>query len=187
MALTAPRLVALDIQQRPVFNVEWHPELMKYAAAYTTAAQSAAGRVTPCMLAAIVERESGGQNIYQAGIAHGPGCGVGLTQITFGVDWSDPAHPVYPKYGDLFDPAINLKVAAVEFLAPLLGQFPDNHRAAFAAYNAGAGAVSRALAQGKDPDSVTARGDYGSDVFFHWVNFVAVSLGESVDWSAWQR
>lgn len=39
-----------------------------------------------------------------------------------------------------------------------------NMKAALAAYNAGAGNVRRAIAAGKDPDSVTTKGDYASDV-----------------------
>lgn len=174
-----------DSKLLPAFNVPWHPALMKFGAAYTAASRATNGLVSPCMLAAIVERETGGQNIFQIGVPHGDGCGVGLTQITYGVNWSSPDHPTYPNYGDLFDPMINLKVAAVEFLAPLMRQFSDNRRAAFAAYNAGAGPVSNAIGQGKDPDSVTTRGDYGQDIFFHWINFAAVSLKESADWSTW--
>ena len=56
------------------------------------------------MLAAIVCRETGGQNILQIGMAPGPGCGVGLTQITSGVDWSVASAPTYPGYGPLLDP-----------------------------------------------------------------------------------
>src|SRR6188508_48639 len=41
-------------------------------------------------------------------------------------------------------------------------------RAAVAAYNAGAGGVTRALQAGQTPDSATTGGDYGADVLSRW-------------------
>ena len=81
--------------------------------------QARAAGVPPCALAAIVMRESGGKNIMQVGVPPGPGCGVGLTQITYGVDWSSPANPTYALNGvtySLMDPSSNLYVAAKGFL-----------------------------------------------------------------------
>jgi hypothetical protein len=158
---------------------------MQYAAQYDQAAQETAC-VDPCMLAAIVNRESGGQNILQEGVPAGPGCGVGLCQITYGVDWETLTAPTYPGYGSLFDPLVNLRVAATAFLQPTLEQFPYNHIAAFAAYNLGVGGVQQELAQGLSPDAYTTDNDYGRDVFTDWINFVAASCGYTVDWSSWK-
>lgn len=164
---------------RPTFQVAGHPELMRYSHNFTRAA-SGTSQVDPCMLAAIVHRESGGQNVLQFGLPPGPGCGVGLCQITAGVDWSNTMTPVYPGFGLLLDIDVNLRVAAVAFLDPLLQQFQGNHLAAFAAYNAGAGAVQTALRAGRSPDSVTTGGYYGSDVMATWLSFVATSLSLQV-------
>jgi hypothetical protein len=137
------------------------------------------------MLAAIVQRESGGQNIFQEGIPAGPGCGVGLCQITYGVNWADPSFPLY-NGENLLDPLANLRIAASVFLEPALEQFPFNHIAAFAAYNLGIGGVQEEIAQGLDPDALTTGNDYGHDVFANWINFVAASCGYTVDWSTWK-
>jgi soluble lytic murein transglycosylase-like protein len=180
--LSVTEIAARATSQRPAFNVPWRPALQQYAAAYQNAAAGTRG-VDPCMLAAIVARESGGQNILQIGLAPGPGCGVGLCQITSGVDWSVSSAPTYPNYGPLLDPNINLQVAAHEFLDPLLQMFPNNHIAVFAAYNVGGGAVKKEVAAGLSPDAWTTGHDYGTAVFSDWINFVAASLGVNVDWA----
>ena len=177
--------VAIAAQkQRPAFNVPWHPELMQYAASFRNAAAQTHA-VDACMLAAIVLRESGGQNILQHGMQPGPDCGVGLCQITYNVDWTNIAAPAYPGYGSLLDPDTNVRVAASVFLDPLLGIFPGNHVAAFAAYNCGPNPVEQALKAGRSPDSVTTGQNYGSDVFKSWINFAAASMGLQVDWSGY--
>ncbi len=94
-----------------------HPELMKYQNDIQYAADQAS--IPACLLAAIVWRESGGQNIYQIGVPHGPGCGVGLTQITAGVDWSNPDDPTFQGY-HLMTPSDNLYVSANFFLKGLV-------------------------------------------------------------------
>lgn len=180
--LPVPEVAARGAHQRPAFNVTWRPALMQYTAAYTRAAREAS-LVQPCMLAAIVARETGGQNILQIGLPPGPGCGVGLTQITSNVDWSVLSTPTYPGYGPLLDAHINLLVCAVEFLDPLLRTFPDAHVAAFAAYNAGPGAVRAAQGRGLSPDAWTTGHDYGAAVFESWINFTAASLGVTADWA----
>ena len=177
-ALSQAELAARAKAQRPAFQVPAHPELMRYTQHFTNAAANSQ-QVDPCMLAAIVHRESGGQNVLQYGMQPGPGCGVGLCQITAGVDWSNLSTPVYPGFGLLLDVDVNLRVAAIAFLDPLLKQFSGNHLAAFAAYNAGAGAVQNALQAGRSPDTVTTGGNYGSDVMSTWLSFVATSLGAS--------
>ena len=111
------QIADLDANKKPAFNVSWHPALMAYASQYTVAAQKTA-QVTPCMLAAIANRETGGTNELQIGVPPGPGCGVGITQITAGVDWSNVNDPVYPGYGSLMDTQVNLTVCAVVFLEP---------------------------------------------------------------------
>jgi hypothetical protein len=135
------------------------------------------------MPAAVVQRESGGQNILQEGMPPGAGCGVGLCQITYGVNWASPSSPCFPGFGDLFNPLINLRVAATQFLQPALEQFPYNHIAAFAAYNLGISAVQQEIAEGLDPDARTAGSNYGYDVFTNWINFTAASCGYTADWS----
>jgi len=182
------QIAQIDSTNKPAFNVPWHPALMAYAAQYTAAAQATA-QVTPCMLAAIVNRETGGQNELQIGVAPGPGCGVGLTQITAGVDWSNINAPAYPGYGSLMDTQINLKVCAEVFLEPLLQQFAGDHQSAFAAYNVGAGNVQQELAEGLSPDAWTTGANYGQSVFRDWIDFVAASSGidvSDVDWTTWR-
>lgn len=178
--LSPQEMTTLARQQRPAFNDTDYPHLMQYASIFS-AAVAGTQFVDPCMLAAIVEQESGGQNILQNGMKAGdPDCGVGLCQITYGVDWSNTSNPTYPGYGSLFDPATNLKVAAHAFLDPVLGQFPGNYVAAFAAYNAGASAVKSALAAGRSPDSATTGGNYGTTVYNLYVKFLTQSLGSTV-------
>jgi hypothetical protein len=75
MVLTASQIATKGAQLRPALNVPWRPALQAYAAQYSAAAE-ATDLVQPCMLAAIVARETAA------------GCGVGLTQITSGVDWT---------------------------------------------------------------------------------------------------
>jgi hypothetical protein len=182
MLLSVQDVAAKGAQLRPDFKISWRPALAAYAAHYSLAAKATA-HVQPCMLAAIVCRETGGQNILQIGIPPGPGCGVGLTQITSGVDWSVSSTPSYPGYGPLLDAQTNLRVCATEFLEPLLDMFPDNHLAAFAAYNVGAGNVQAELKDGLSPDAWTTGHDYGTAVFESWINFTAASCGDNADWA----
>lgn len=184
--LTVQEIAALALARKPAFRVPWHPALMKYALLYTEAVVGCK-LADPCMLAAIVARESGGQNILQHGVPPGDGCGVGICQITYGVQWIDVLNPVYPGVpGSLLDPRTNLYVAAHFFLEPTLERFPDNHVAAFAAYNLGSNAVDKELAQGISPDAWTTGNNYGASVFTDWINFVAASLGHNVDWAHWK-
>ena len=64
--------------------------------------------------------------------------------------------------------------------------FPDNHLAAFAAYNVGAGNVEQELKQGISSDAWTTGHDYGMLVFESWINFTAASCGDNVDWANYQ-
>ncbi|MGA8574165.1 MAG: transglycosylase SLT domain-containing protein [Candidatus Cybelea sp.] len=166
------------------FKSAAHPELMKYRNDIQYAADQAA--IPSCFLAAIVWRESGGQNIYQIGMPHGPGCGVGLTQITAGVDWSNPSDPTYQGY-HLMTPSDNLLVSATYFLKGLVQNAENaetNNAQAFSAscrgqvvfaaacgYNAGWGAVSSAMQQGVDADTKTTNG-YGADVLAKYTALV---------------
>lgn len=151
--------------------------------------ESEIAKVPPCLLAAIVARETGGRNIFQTGMPKGPGCGVGLTQITAGVCWDEVDNPRFQGY-PLLNQADNLYVAAAYFIAPLIAsaaraQREDPHAfavsckgqiayAVAAGYNAGWGAVQRALARGVDCDAYTTNG-YAEDVFQKYVSFVEAS------------
>ncbi len=185
--LTVNQIAAAGAARKPAFASHAYPALLRYAPLYTDAARHTAN-VEPCMLAAIVERETGGRNIFQIGMPHSDGCGVGLTQITYGVDWTHPDAPTYSGYSEsLLDPLTNLTVAAVVFLQPLLAEFAGSHLDAFAGFNEGDSAVRRALARGVDPDSTTTGGDYGISVFRSWINFTADALGVNVDWASYRR
>jgi hypothetical protein len=183
--LTVQQIAALAQAKKPVFRVPWHPALMQYTSLYTEAVKGCT-LADPCMLAAIVARESGGRNVLQDGMAPGPGCGVGICQVTAGVSWSltDPSWPGIP--GSLLDPKTNLHVATHFFLEPALERFPNNHVAAFAAYNLGSSGVSTELAEGLSPDAWTTGDNYGASVFTDWINFSAVSLGHDVEWTSYK-
>lgn len=169
------------------FNAPSHPALMAYQ--HDINGEAEVAKIPPCLLAAIVWRESGGQNILQEGMSPGPGCGVGLTQITASVDWSNPSKPVFQGY-DLLNAADNLYVAAAFFLAPLITQAtraqrdqPDAFAAACkgqiiyavaAGYNAGWGAVTDAMFRLTDVDANTTNG-YATDTLAKYEALVAES------------
>jgi len=163
-------------KERPSFKVPGLPELMRYAALYDQAAKETAA-VDPCMLAAIVNRESRRRSRRD---------GVGLCAISSGLERSRSGSPNYPGFGDPLDPLTNLRIAATDFLQPALEQFPYNHIAAFAAYNIGIDAVLQEIAQGLDPDERTTGANYGHAVFADWINFAATSRGYTADWSTWK-
>src|SRR2546423_3446117 len=186
MLKTVWEIAALAAEKKPKFNVPWRKTLQKYADLYSTAVDGSK-LVQPCMLAAITQRESAGLNIFQRGIPPGKGCGVGLTQISYGVIWLDLANPTYPGVaGFLLDPLTNLSVSAKYFLEPALETFPNDHVAAFASYNLGIFAVQSELNQGISPDTYTTGSDYGIAVFTDWINFSAASMGIDVAWSQYK-
>lgn len=145
--------------------------------------------VAPCLLGAIVKRESGGSNMFQIGMPRGPGCGCGLCQITYAVDWANLDAPTYGGL-PLMDPVSNLHVAAISFLVPLYhsavkaqSERPHSFEvschgqlayAMAAGYNAGWGAVEEAMSEGVDADSKTTNG-YASDVFSTFCAYLAES------------
>jgi hypothetical protein len=146
-----------------------NPAIDKYRQAINTQANVTA--VPPCALAAIVENESNGRNIFQEGVAAGDGCGVGLCQITYAVNWSDLNAPSYNGH-PLLVPSANLYVAGRYFLRPAIDAAIalrlDPARAgwmqtisaqllyfAFAAYNLGPEAVADLVTQRIDPDEKT--------------------------------
>ncbi len=180
--LTPAQVVAMAARLHPAFNVPQKPLLQRYRLQMAAAAK-ATKLVDACMLGAIVDRESGGRNVFQEGVAPGPGAGVGLCQITYGVDWSSVSTPVYPGFGRLLDPLVNLRVAAIAFLEPALATFPGNIIAAFAAYNLGIGGVQNEIAEGLHPDARTTGGNYGSDCLHRYVNFAAASMLVDVRWN----
>ena len=136
-------------------------------------AEATIAKVPPCALAAIVDNESGGENELQQGMSPGPGTGVGVCQITAGVDWSNYAHPTYEGY-DLWNVADNLYVAAAFFLAPAIqsalrlqrddptgfARFGDGQVLFYAAagYNEGWSAVMKRYNAGQNPDDMTTDG-----------------------------
>ena len=152
--------------------------------------------VPPCFLAAIVKRETGGLNILQIGVTPGPGCGVGLCQITYDVNWDDPSRPTFSGANGreyvLQSVPDNLACAVVEFLTPLVGQMEGLRSASptlygqcaagqilcgvAAGYNAGYTAVANAVANAQQVDTVTENGNYASDVFRHYLNFAVASV-----------
>jgi hypothetical protein len=152
-------------------------------------AQAEAAKVPACALAAIVDNESGGQNILQVGFSPGPGAGVGVCQITYGVNWTDLDHPTYQGL-DLWNPADNLKCAATYFLQPVIrnamalqASDPTGFQVwgngqvlwyAFASYNAGWGAVMAAYRGGRNPDSITTD-SYATRAFAAFVDFTGAS------------
>jgi hypothetical protein len=146
-------------------------------------------KVPPCALAAIVANETGGRNILQEGVPPGPGCGVGLCQVTSGVDWSSLQQPTYNGF-HLMDPGANLYVAAEYFLGPAIS-FATKLKAAdeakfaafgdgqilfyaMAAYNEGETAVRDRFESGQNPDNGTTDG-YAARAMAHYLAFVAVS------------
>lgn len=152
-------------------------------------AEAQIAKVPACALAAIVDNESEGRNVLQEGMPPGPGAGVGLCQITVGVDWSDLAHPKFHGY-DLWDEADNLYVAAAFFLAPAIqsalrlqrddptgfARFGDGQVLfyAFAAYNEGWGGVIARYRAGQNPDGSTTDG-YAARAILAYNDFVAGS------------
>lgn len=119
----------------------------------------------PCLLAAVCERESNYGHALDAAFTGDRGHGRGLMQI------DDRAHSQWLAHNDWRDTEINLAKGA-EILRQSLGYFairpevPDAVResAGIAAYNAGPGAVLRAVLAEKHPDSVTTGRNYSSDV-----------------------
>lgn len=116
--------------------------------------------VSPALLLAIMDRETGDPRRIGFG-GRNPavtnGNDFGLMQI------NRAAHPGFFARHDWRDPRQNIDYGASVIAANLRHYDGDLDRAA-AAYNAGPGAVDRALRAGRSADSVTTGGDYGSDV-----------------------
>lgn len=172
------------------FNAPDHPALNAFA--FSINNQAKAAHIPPCALAAIVSVETGGRSIFQEGVAPGPGCGVGLCQITSGVDWTNLAEPTYhggEQTWVLLDPSSNLYVAARYFLAPAIDECmalrsshptamnawnPEILFYAFGAYNAGFGTVRAAVLEGDNPDRFTTD-DYAARAFAAYKSFLLSS------------
>jgi hypothetical protein len=123
--------------------------------------------VSPALLLAIMDRETGDP--------HGIGYGGRNPAATNGDDFglmqiNRSAHPDFFAHHDWRDPAANIDYGATVIAGDLRHYDGDVGRAA-AAYNAGPGAVDRALAAGRGADSVTTGGDYGSDVARRYEHF----------------
>lgn len=167
-----------------VFNDPSTPDINFWRVEINTAAIKA--NIAPCLLAAIVDRESNGRNILQEGVPAGPGCGVGLCQITYNVDWSVLTRPTFNNYF-LLDPEQNLYVAANYFLGPAVSEcaqaqsnWPDKFQTACAgqlaygaavAYNAGWDAVQMAMDREIDADRFTTN-KYATYVFDRYLYYV---------------
>jgi hypothetical protein len=123
--------------------------------------------LAPALLLAIMDRETGDPHRIGFGgrdPAVTNGNDFGLMQI------NRAAHPDFFAHHDWRDPAANIDYGAGVLAADLRHYDGDVVRAA-AAYNAGPGNVDRALAAGHSADSVTAGGDYGSDVARRYEHF----------------
>ena len=124
-------------------------------------------RVPTALLLAIMDRETGDPHRIGFGgrdPAVSNGNDFGLMQI------NRAAHPEFFARHDWRDPAANIDYGAGVIAADLRHYDGDVTRAA-AAYNAGPGNVDRALGAGHSADSVTAGGDYGSDVARRYEHF----------------
>lgn len=84
------------------------------------------------------------------------GVSKGISQINI-EDWD------FAKRTDPNDVKSYVAMGA-QILKEELNRFNGNMKAALAAYNAGATRVRNALNAGRDPDSVTTKGDYASDI-----------------------
>jgi hypothetical protein len=129
--------------------------------------------VSPALLLAIMDRETGDPHRIGFGgrdPAVSNGSDFGLMQI------NRSAHPDFFAHHDWRDPAANIDYGAGVIATDLRHYEGDVTRAA-AAYNAGPGNVDRALAAGRSADSVTAGGDYGSDVAGRYEHFRRVLGG----------
>lgn len=140
---------------RPLMGAIWAPpppdvSLSRTGKTYVPLITEAARRhgIPPELLLGLVERESGGD---PRAVGDG-GKSKGLGQIY------QPAHPRFHAQNNPFDPAANIDYAA-RLLKSLYNRF-NNWEAALAGYNAGSGAVERALNSGRSPDSVTHNGSY---------------------------
>jgi hypothetical protein len=159
-------------------------------------AEAQIAKIPPCALAAIVDNESVGENVLQNGVntatmllPDGTRPGVGVCQITAGVDWSDYARPTFQGY-DLWNVPDNLYCAAAFFLAPAIqsalrlqrddptgfARFGDGQVLfyAFAGYNEGWGTVAARYAAGENPDDSTTDG-YAARATAAYNDFVAGS------------
>lgn len=136
-------------------------------------------------------------NDLEEGVPPGPGCGVGLCQITAGVVWAVLTNPQYKfqgQYWDLLDPSSNLFIAAKGFLLPAMincatlislnpqttAKFGNGQLAFYAgcSFNAGFSAVTNAVYAGQNPDLITTfeQGSYyGSAVLATYEQYVTES------------
>jgi hypothetical protein len=144
--------------------------------------------VSPFMLAAIMERESG-SGVYLSptgptGTGDG-GHGRGLMQLD---DRSLGGTYQGAVIGDgrWQDPYWSFKTAAVDHIEPDTAYFQgqglsgtDLIKAVLASYNAGTGAVMKAINAGKDPDSVTTGANYGGAVLATLTKLISLAPTDS--------
>lgn len=129
--------------------------------------------VAPALLLALMDRETGDPRRIGFG-GRNPavtnGNDFGLMQI------NRSAHPGFFREHDWRDPKANIDYGA-SVIADNLRHFSGDVDRAAAAYNAGPGAVDRALAGGRSADSVTTGGDYGTDVARRYRHFATLLAG----------
>jgi Transglycosylase SLT domain len=129
--------------------------------------------VSPALLLAIMDRETGDPRRIGFG-GRNPaitnGNDFGLMQI------NRSAHPGFFAHHDWRDPAANIDYGAT-VLKDNLRHYDGDVTKAAAAYNAGPGAVDRALGAGRSADSATTGGDYGSDVARRYAYFRKLLAG----------
>lgn len=120
-------------------------------------------KLPPMLLWAIASRETNMRNVVGDG-----GRGVGIWQ-------RDRVGNVLPGSVEWY--LQHPRRQAEDAAAMLLGAHSTfgTWHAAIAAYNAGAGAVRKALAAGVDPDSRTTQGDYAADVESRRVRLLAMT------------
>jgi soluble lytic murein transglycosylase-like protein len=109
------------------------------------------------LLLAIASRESNMGLALDANWLGDNGNGIGIMQVDR--RW----HPTYAARYNPQDTTANVRKGA-QVLQDYLARFNGNRRYAVAAYNSGPGNVSKALAQGLDPDTYTTGKDYSKDV-----------------------
>ena len=129
--------------------------------------------VSPALLLALTDRETGDPRRIGFG-GRDPrvsnGADFGLMQI------NRAAHPAFFRDHDWTDPARNIDYGA-SVIAANLRHYDGDVATAAAAYNAGPGAVDRALRAGRTADSATTGGDYGTDVARRYEHFRRVLGG----------
>lgn len=132
------------------------------------ASASAESALDPCLVAAVIDRESAAGKALAPDGTGDHGHGLGLMQI------DARYHSAWAAANDWRDPLTNIRKGC-EILKAALANFPKNLQAGVCCYNASPGRVRTAVFQGKSPDVATTGGDYGSWVLKRAADFRAAS------------